>query len=312
MIGQSLAYLSVVVRDVPAVAKILERDFLLPRSDLHVGSTGRNVPVFAVGRTPVALFEIGDPFVGGAEKTGVHHIAVSVADPEGAGREAARQGVPVVSSQPEAGLGSAKRLLLDPNATGGVVTYLSDALDISGADGGPVERIDHIGVASQDNRLALDVFSSKLGWPVESIQTDTEVSTTLESFTSDKYGVFYHTREPEFVGGLRVAFITIGDCDLEFLQDLDQREAGEIQRGQAGSTRQDQSVITRYIESRGPGLHHVALKVGDIDDLLSSLRQAGHTLIDKVGRPGSRRAKIGFIHPASLGGLLVHLVQRED
>ena len=312
MIGQSLAYVSVVVRDVPAVAEILERDFLLTRADLQVGSTGRNAPVFAVGRTPVALFEIGDQFVGGAEKTGVYHMAVSVADVERAGLEAAQRGVAVVSTQPEAGLGDAKRLLLDPNATGGVITYLSEALYISGADGGPVERIDHIGVASQDNRLALDVFSSKLGWPVESIQTDAEVSTTLESFTSDKYGVFYHTREPELVGGLRVAFISIGDCDLEFLQNLDQREAGEIQRGQAGSTRQDQSVITRYIESRGPGLHHVALKVGDIDDLLSNLRQAGHTLIDKVGRPGSRRAKIGFIHPASLGGLLVHLVQRED
>ena len=312
MIGQSLAYLSIAVRDVPAVAEILERDFLLTRSDLQVGSTGRNAPVFAVGRTPVALFEIGDQFVAGAEKTGLHHMAVSVADLEQAGQEAARIGVPVVSTQSEAGLGGAQRLLLDPNATGGAITYLSEALDISAAAGGPVERVDHIGVASQDNRLALDVFSSKLGWPVESTQTDTEVSTTLESFTSDKYGVVYHTREPEFVGGLRVAFISIGDCELEFLQNLDLREAGEIRRGQAGTTRQDQSAITRYIESRGPGLHHLAFKVRDIDELLRRLRQAGHTLIDQAGRPGGRRSKIGFIHPASLGGLLVHLVQRDD
>jgi methylmalonyl-CoA epimerase len=311
-IGRGLAYLSVVVRDAPAVAEALERDFLLSRSDLHVGSSGRRAPVFAIGRTPVALFEIGDDFVGGAEKTGVHHIAVAVADPDRAAQEAVRKGLAVVSDRPEVGLGGANRLLLDPNSTSGVITYLSQPLENSGAGAGPVQRIDHVGVASRDNRVALDVFSHKLGWPVESTQTDAEVSTTIESFTSDKYGVFFHTRKPELVGGLRVAFITIGDCDLEFLQNLDQSEAGEIQRGQAGSTQQDRSVITRYIESRGPGLHHLALKVEDIDGLLSNLHQANHVLIDRVGRPGSRRAKIGFIHPASLGGLLVHLVQRED
>jgi len=59
-------------------------------------------------------------------------------------------------------------------------------------------------------------------------------------------------------------------------------------------------------------LHHIAFKVGDIDGLLTNLEKAGHTLIDNVGRPGSRLGKIGFIHPASLGGLLVHLVQREE
>ena len=107
------------------------------------------------------------------------------------------------------------------------------------------------------------------------------------------------------------AFITIGEGELEFLQNLDQASANEITYGGSGSTRQDQSVISRYIASRGPGLHHVALKVRDIDGLLATLHQAGHTLIDRVGRPGSRLGRIGFIHPASLGGWLVHLVQRE-
>ena len=114
------------------------------------------------------------------------------------------------------------------------------------------------------------------------------------------------------MGGLRIAFITIGDCDIEFLQNLDPASGGDVWHGGAGSTQQDQSVISRYIASRGPGLHHIAFKVGDIDSLLGSLRQAGHTLIDTVGRPGSRQARIGFIHPASLGGWLVHLVQRDE
>ena len=63
---------------------------------------------------------------------------------------------------------------------------------------------------------------------------------------------------------------------------------------------------------RGAGLHHVALKVTDINGALAALGRAGHALIDSVRRPGSRRALIGFIHPKSLGGVLLHLVQREE
>ena len=50
----------------------------------------------------------------------------------------------------------------------------------------------------------------------------------------------------------------------------------------------------------------------DINGALAALGKAGHALIDSVGRPGSRRALIGFIYPKSLGGALVHLVQREE
>lgn len=79
-----------------------------------------------------------------------------------------------------------------------------------------------------------------------------------------------------------------------------------------GTTRQDQGAIGRFIAARGPGLHHLALKVADIDATLAALARAGRRLIDPVGRPGSRRARIGFIHPGGgFHGLLVHLVQRE-
>jgi methylmalonyl-CoA/ethylmalonyl-CoA epimerase len=53
------------------------------------------------------------------------------------------------------------------------------------------------------------------------------------------------------------------------------------------------------------------LKVTDIDASLASLAAAGHAVIDEVGRPGSRRARIGFLHPKALGGVLVHLVERK-
>jgi catechol 2,3-dioxygenase-like lactoylglutathione lyase family enzyme len=172
-----------------------------------------------------------------------------------------------------------------------------------------VERIDHVGVASQDTGAGIDAFSTRMGFPIESRQTDVEVSIAVESFTSDTYGVVSHTRPPEIVGGLRVAFVTVGDAELELLQDLDPREGTRAARG-PGNTRGDRSAIARFIAARGPGLHHLALKVDDIDAALASLAAAGVTVIDRVGRPGSRRARIGFLHPSSLGGVLVHLVER--
>ena len=312
MIGNGLAYLSVVVRDVAAVAEMLNRDFKLEASMMTVGSSGSRAPVFPIGETAVALFEVGDPFVGGAERTGVHHLAVSVDFPVSAGLDAAEAGMPMLSDALEWGLGGTQRLLLDPKSTGGVVTYLSESLNLSRPDSQIVERIDHIGVASDDNDLARDIFTKRLGWELESTQIDAEVSQVIESFTSDKYGVSYRPKSAELVGGVRVAFVTIGDCDLEFLQNLTPRgESAQVDRG-PGSTRQDQNVITRFIQSRGPGLHHLALKVRDIDRQLGVLESAGYTMIDTQGRPGSRLAQIGFIHPASLGGLLIHLVEREE
>ena len=312
MIGNGLAYASVAVRDVNGVAEILQRDFQLSPTMCAIGSTGRRAPVFPVGKTAIALFELGDEFVGGAGRTGVHHLAVSVDGVVSAGAEAAEAGMPVLSSNLEWGLGGTQRLLLDPKSTAGVITYLSEPLSLPTSVTDVVERIDHLGVASSDNNLALEVFGRKMGWAVESTQVDSDVATVVETFTSEKYGVIYRTRPPQLIGGVRVAFITIGDCELEFLQNLDADVDVAVQRGRAGSTSQDQGVITRFIESRGPGLHHLALKVSDINGLLANLEAAGHNMIDTSSRGGSRRAQIGFIHPASLGGLLVHLVQREE
>ena len=311
MIGNGLAYVSVVVRDVEAVAEMLTRDFKLEASMMTVGSSGSRAPVFPVGETAIALFEIGDSFVGGAERTGVHHLAVSTDFPVSSGFDAAEKGIPMLSDALEWGLGGTQRLLLDPRHTRGVITYLSEPLNVPKPDPEIVERIDHIGVASSDNDDARDVFTSRFGWELESTQTDAEVAQVVESFTSDKYGVAYRPKSAELVGGVRVAFVTIGDCDLEFLQNLTPQGTGPTERG-PGSTRQDQNAISRFIESRGPGLHHLALKVRDINPQLSKLEAAGYTMIDTEGRPGSRLAQIGFIHPASLGGLLIHLVEREE
>jgi methylmalonyl-CoA epimerase len=169
--------------------------------------------------------------------------------------------------------------------------------------------LDHVGVASADNARAVELFCGRLGFPLESQQTDMEYRIPVESFVSDRYGVIHHTRQPEAVGGLRVAFVTVGEFELEFLQDIYATDGAAAAVG-AGTTRGDQSAIARYVTTRGPGLHHLALRVTEIDGVLHRLAAEGLPLIDQRGRPGSRRARIAFVHPRWLGGLLIHLVER--
>ena len=306
-----LAYVAVVVDDPGRVAAVFERDLGLPCTE--VPAPGGAVPWIAVGASALALFEHGHAFVGGAARSGVHHVAIATPDPVA---RAAESGVAAAGVTP--GLGGGGQVALATRDTCGIATRLCEPVGAQ-PDGGTsdcVERIDHIGVASEDNRAAVAVFTDRLGCPVESTQTDFEVSQAIESFTSDKYGVVYHSRPPEPVGGLRVGFLTVGDCELELLQPFDPRPVdgraeGPV-RGAPGNTRGDKGAIARWIERRGPGLHHLALKTPDIDATLARLAGAGHRMIDRTGRPGSRRARIGFIHPASLGGLLLHFVERDD
>jgi hypothetical protein len=226
--------------------------------------------------------------------------------------EAAAHGLPVVDTME--GPGGARQALIDPAATCGVRTRFSEPIEYESGPEGPVERIDHLGIASADNEAAIRVFCDNLGCPLESQQTDLEIRTVVESFTSDKYGVVRHERPEEIVGGLRDAFITIGDCELEFLEDFDPNlKPREIRADQAGNTKGDQSAIARYVERRGPGLHHLGLKTPDINALLPKLADAGYRMIDTVGRPGGRASLIGFVHPSSFGGgLVVHFVEREE
>jgi methylmalonyl-CoA epimerase len=69
------------------------------------------------------------------------------------------------------------------------------------------------------------------------------------------------------------------------------------------------TLVGRSLARRGPGLHHIAYRVGDIAASLAHLRDAGAELIDERPRPGSRDTLIAFVHPRSMGGVLVELVQ---
>lgn len=67
--------------------------------------------------------------------------------------------------------------------------------------------------------------------------------------------------------------------------------------------------VGRFLERRGPGLHHVAYRVDDLGSELARLREAGVELIDDEPRPGARGHLVAFLHPRSTGGVLVELVQ---
>jgi methylmalonyl-CoA/ethylmalonyl-CoA epimerase len=68
--------------------------------------------------------------------------------------------------------------------------------------------------------------------------------------------------------------------------------------------------VGRSLERRGPGIHHVAYRVVDIEAALAHLRAEGARLIDEAPRAGSRSTRIAFVHPSAMGGVLVELVQR--
>lgn len=305
-----LAYVALAVRDVEAAAHVLEHPFGLGQREVRTPQ-GRSVPVFGIGESALAVFASDDPFLGDGALPGVHHIAIAAAQPE---QEMDAFGIAKRDALAGPGLDGARELRLDTAVTCGVRTRFCPMLAPVPGGRDLFQRIDHVGVASADNGAATDFFASKLGLRIESTQTDLEVHTATESFTSDRYGVVYHNRPPQVVGGLRVTFITIGDCELEFLQPL--TPSGDAESKTAlgagpGNTGGDKNAIGRYLDRHGPGLHHLALKTADIDATLAILSQQGLSIIDMQGRPGSRRARIGFIHPRSLSGLLVHLVQRD-
>lgn len=72
----------------------------------------------------------------------------------------------------------------------------------------------------------------------------------------------------------------------------------------------DDSPIGKFLAKRGPGLHHVALRVDDIRAALAELKAKGIRLIDETPRPGAEGALVAFIHPASTHGVLVELTER--
>ncbi len=71
----------------------------------------------------------------------------------------------------------------------------------------------------------------------------------------------------------------------------------------------DESPIAKYLEKRGPGVHHLAFKVGDTGETIRVMTEAGAPLLDSEPRPGAHDTKVAFVHPKYLGGVLAELVE---
>jgi methylmalonyl-CoA epimerase len=92
---------------------------------------------------------------------------------------------------------------------------------------------------------------------------------------------------------VRVAMLPLGESRIELLE----------------ATSED-SPISKFLEKRGPGIHHIAIRVNDIRTALAGLRESGARLIDETPRQGAEGCLVAFIHPSSAGGVLVELVER--
>src|SRR6185436_2240516 len=112
------------------------------------------------------------------------------------------------------------------------------------------------------------------------------------AFYRDALGLEIEAPEEVASQRVRAHFIPVGEAKLELLEP----------------TAPD-STIARYVDKRGPGLHHITLRVDDITSALATLKQRGARLIDEAQRPGAEGALVAFIHPSSAHGVLVELKQ---
>jgi methylmalonyl-CoA/ethylmalonyl-CoA epimerase len=131
-----------------------------------------------------------------------------------------------------------------------------------------LRQIDHIGIAVENLEETVAFYRQVMGL---------EVSAT------------------EVFNGMKIAFLRIGDSELELLEDLTPDGA-----------------IARHIARRGEGMQHVAYRVDDIEQALQEMRAKGIDLIDERPRPGARQARVAFLHPRSTKGVLIEFVEPQS
>jgi|SRR5215207_6581879 len=92
--------------------------------------------------------------------------------------------------------------------------------------------------------------------------------------------------------GVEAALLDVGGGHVELLRPLG-----------------PETPVGKYLDKSGPGLHHVAFAVDDIDAVLGKLKEAGVQLIDQKPRQGIRNSQVAFVHPKATGGVLTEIVQ---
>jgi methylmalonyl-CoA epimerase len=95
--------------------------------------------------------------------------------------------------------------------------------------------------------------------------------------------------------GVRVAMLPVGEPRIELLEPT-----------------RDDSPIAKFLEKRGAGIHHIAVRVDDIRKALERLKERGARLIDETPRVGAGGCLVAFVHPSSANGVLLELVEHTD
>ena len=108
----------------------------------------------------------------------------------------------------------------------------------------------------------------------------------------DALGLSVDATEEISEQGVRVAMLPIGDTHVELLEALS-----------------PDSSVGKFISKRGPGIHHIAVQVEDINASLADLKSKGARLIDETPRIGAGGCLIAFVHPSTTSGVLLELVQ---
>ena len=130
-----------------------------------------------------------------------------------------------------------------------------------------LDRIDHVGVATEDLEGAIALYEGSFGMPVAHRET-------VES------------------QGVEAVLLDVGDGHVELLAPLG-----------------PDTPVGKFLAGKGPGLHHVAYAVDDIEEALSKLKEAGVDLIDNEPRTGIRDSRVAFLHPKAMGGVLTEIVE---
>ena len=93
--------------------------------------------------------------------------------------------------------------------------------------------------------------------------------------------------------GVKVAFLETGNTKVELLEGI-----GE------------ESPVTKFVERKGPGVHHLCFEVEDIGRVMEELAKAGVRMIDETPRPGAEGKLVAFLHPKSASGVLIELTEK--
>jgi methylmalonyl-CoA/ethylmalonyl-CoA epimerase len=117
--------------------------------------------------------------------------------------------------------------------------------------------------------------------------TDLDAALT---FYRDVLGLTPHPTEE--ADGAAIVSLPFGESEVELLAPI-----------------RTDSPIARFLEKRGPGIHHICYRVPDLDAALATCRAAGYRLIDDVPRTGAGGRRIAFVHPKATGGILLELTE---